>query len=165
MTRGAWTIHPKGARDVAGAVEVLAEVAREGHWVATEWPFDVAARTRAVGDALVRQTVIGWVASIDGTVVADLTVFEPAEREPTLGMVVAAAHRRRGIGRGLIEAALSWARTNGKAALRLRVFPDNVAAVALYRSTGFVDVALQRNAIARSDGTALDALLMRRPLS
>jgi ribosomal protein S18 acetylase RimI-like enzyme len=43
----------------------------------------------------------------------------------------------------------------------LRVFPDNAAALALYRSAGFTDVALQPAAIARRDGTVRDVLLMR----
>lgn len=165
MTRPTWTIHPKGAPDVEPTVALLADVAREGSWIATEWPFDVSARARALRAALLSRSVLGWVAYDGRAAVGDLSIFDPAEPEPVLGMVVAASHRRRGIGRALIESAAAWGRDNGKAALRLRVFPDNAAALALYRATGFVDVALQRRSIPRSDGTLLDALLMRRPLA
>jgi ribosomal protein S18 acetylase RimI-like enzyme len=77
-------------------------------------------------------------------------------------MIVAATHRRRGIGRALLACAIEWAHANGKLALTLRVFPDNDAARALYRASGFVDVELQRGAIPRRNGPALDAIVMRR---
>jgi len=93
---------------------------------------------------------------------ADLTIFDVDAQEPELGMLVAPTHRRRGIGRALLEEAIGWARTNGKTALTLRVFPDNDAARTLYFAAGFVDKIVQRAAIARRDGNALDAILMRR---
>jgi ribosomal protein S18 acetylase RimI-like enzyme len=78
-------------------------------------------------------------------------------------MIVAATHRRRGIGRALLACAIEWAHANGKLALTLRVFPDNDAARELYRTSGFVDVEVQRGAIARRSGPSVDAILMRRP--
>lgn len=161
MSRPRWHVRPKGERDVAAAVALVAEVAQEGRWIATEWPFDLDARTRATRDALLMRRIVGWVADEDGVCIGELTVFAIEAAEPELGMVVAAAHRGRGIGRALLASALGWARANGKAALVLRVFPDNAAALALYRSAGFSDVALQPGAIARRDGTARDVLLMR----
>ena len=80
-------------------------------------------------------------------------------------MLVAATHRRRGIGRALLEEAIGWARANGKAALTLRVFPDNDAARALYFAAGFVDKTVLHGAIARRDGEALDAIVMRRAVT
>ena len=161
MSRPRWRVRPKGERDVAAAVALVGEVAQEGRWIATEWPFDLDARTRANRDALLMRRSVGWVADEDGACIGDLTVFAIEADEPELGMVVAAAHRGRGIGRALLTSALSWARANGKAALVLRVFPDNTAALALYRSAGFTEVTLQPGAIARRDGTPRDVLLMR----
>ncbi|HEX3463658.1 MAG TPA: GNAT family N-acetyltransferase [Candidatus Elarobacter sp.] len=161
MARLAWTIRPAGERDAVVLVELLGEVAREGRFIATEWPFDVEARAQALRDAILERRVVGWVAVEGRTIVGDLRLSEIASAEPELGMLVRASHRGRGIGAALIAAAQAWARANGKRALSLRVFPDNEPALALYRAHGFADVELQRRAVPRRDGSAWDALLMR----
>jgi ribosomal protein S18 acetylase RimI-like enzyme len=162
MTKSAAQVRPKGERDVDAVVALQAEVAREGRWIATEWPFDVAARARTQRDALLTRRSVGWIAEDGAQCVGDLTIFGVAADEPELGMVVAAAHRGRGIGRTLMEHAIAWAQANGKAALRLGVFPDNAAAIALYRAVGFETIGEQPGAVVRRDGTTRDILLMRR---
>jgi GNAT superfamily N-acetyltransferase len=164
VAKPTWRICPKGARDAHDTVVLLAEVAREGRWIATVWPFDITARAEALRTELLGRRVVGWCAVDGRTMVGDLTVYGVAYDEPEFGMIVAASHRQRGIGRALIENAAAWARGNGKAALRLRVFPDNAPALALYRSVGFVEVQVQRGAIPRPDGAPLDVILMRLPI-
>ena len=62
----------------------------------------------------------------------------PASRHVAdLGLMVAAGARRRGIGRALLEQAVSWAREVGIRKLELHVFPYNDAAIALYEQFGF----------------------------
>jgi ribosomal protein S18 acetylase RimI-like enzyme len=163
VARPTWRIHPKGARDAHDTVVLLAEVAREGRWIATVWPFDLTARAEAMRTELLGRRIVGWCAVDGRTMVGDLTVYGVAYDEPEFGMIVAASHRQRGIGRALIENAAAWARANGKAALRLRVFPDNAPALALYRSVGFVEVEVKPGAIPRTDGAPLDVILMRLP--
>ncbi len=165
MTTPTWTLAPKSTANVDGAIAVLAEAAAEGGRVATEWPFDVTVRARMLRGSLLSGNVEGWVAYDNGVVVADFTIFNPREDEPFFGMVVQYSHRRLGIGRALIERALQWARERGKSALRLRVFPDNAPARALYLATGFVEVKLEAGAVTRSDGSLADAILMRHALS
>jgi RimJ/RimL family protein N-acetyltransferase len=162
VARPSWTVRPKGERDVAAVVALLADVAREGSWIATEWPFDVDARTAAQREALLHRYTVGWVAVEKRTIVGDLTLWEIGRDEPELGMIVAATHRRRGIGRALLDRAIAWSEANEKRALTLRVFPDNEGARALYSGCGFVDVELQRAAILRRNGPPRDAILMRR---
>ena len=59
----------------------------------------------------------------------------PASRHVAdLGLMVAASHRRHGIGRALLEAAVDWAREAGVTKLELHVFPHNEPAIALYES-------------------------------
>jgi RimJ/RimL family protein N-acetyltransferase len=162
VTRSAWAIRPKGERDVDGVAALLAEIAREGRWIATEWPFDVAQRAREMREALLNRWCVGWVATDGRQLVGDLTIFDVEQDDPELGMIVAATHRRRGIGRALLACAVDWAHANGKSELRLRVFPDNEPARELYRTSGFVDAELQRGTIPRRDGAPLDAQVMRR---
>jgi RimJ/RimL family protein N-acetyltransferase len=162
VTRATWAIRPKGERDAVGVAALLGEIAREGRWVATEWPFDVDERARQMRDALLRRWCVGWVATDGRDLVGDLTIFDIERDDPELGMIVAATHRRRGIGRALLACAIEWAQANGKPALSLRVFPDNAPARELYLASGFVDVEVQHATIARRNGPALDAILMRR---
>jgi RimJ/RimL family protein N-acetyltransferase len=76
-----------------------------------------------------------------------------------LGLMVAASHRRRGIGRALLERTVDWARDNGVAKLELHVFPHNEAAIALYESFGFVREGFRRRHYRRG-GEYVDAILM-----
>jgi diaminopimelate decarboxylase len=57
----------------------------------------------------------------------------------TLGIAVAADHRRQGIGRALMAEAFRWARTSAVEKIMLSVYPHNHAAIALYRRFGFVE--------------------------
>ncbi|HZW54545.1 MAG TPA: GNAT family N-acetyltransferase [Candidatus Elarobacter sp.] len=154
-----------GERDADASIALLADVAREGDYVATEWPFDVEARARAMRDALLERRCVGWLALDGRTVAGHLTIFDLELEEPELGMIVDAAYRGRGIGRALLDRAAAWARANDRPALRLRVFPDNDRARALYRASGYAEIAVEPAAIARRDGTARDVIVMRRPVA
>jgi ribosomal protein S18 acetylase RimI-like enzyme len=57
----------------------------------------------------------------------------------SLAIAVAADVRGRGIGRRLMEEALAWSTGAGIEKLVLSVYPHNEAAIALYRSFGFVE--------------------------
>jgi ribosomal protein S18 acetylase RimI-like enzyme len=52
-------------------------------------------------------------------------------------LVVDGRHRRRGIGRALLQQAIAWARDNALAGLMLETQDINVAACRLYASCGF----------------------------
>ncbi len=76
-----------------------------------------------------------------------------------LGLMVARSHRRRGIGRALLEQAVDWARGSGVLKLELHVFPHNLAAIALYESFGFEREGYRRGHYRRGD-ELVDAILM-----
>jgi ribosomal protein S18 acetylase RimI-like enzyme len=59
-------------------------------------------------------------------------------------MAVAPTERNRGLGRALLKAAEAAALDAGTAVMRLEVNPGNAAAVALYRSAGYVDFGVYR---------------------
>ncbi len=76
-----------------------------------------------------------------------------------LGVMVAAGHRRRGIGRALLDEAVRWARASGVKKLELHVFPHNTPAIALYEQFGFVREGYRR-AHYRRGREYVDAILM-----
>jgi putative acetyltransferase len=76
-----------------------------------------------------------------------------------LGLMVAARHRRRGIGRALLEQAVEWARESGVEKLELHVFPHNEPAIRLYEQFGFEHEGLRRGHFRRG-GQLVDAVLM-----
>jgi GNAT superfamily N-acetyltransferase len=74
-----------------------------------------------------------------GMVTAQLVV-STAEGAPSAwveDMVVANAHRRGGVGRALIDAALTWARKKGATRAQLLVDLDNAPALAYYERLGW----------------------------
>jgi len=84
----------------------------------------------------------------------------PASRHVAdLGLMVAASHRRRGIGKALLEEAVDWARSSGVRKLELHVFPHNKGAIALYEGFGFRREGLRRDHYRRGPAY-LDAILM-----
>jgi RimJ/RimL family protein N-acetyltransferase len=82
-----------------------------------------------------------------------------SEHIADLGIMVAQGHRRRGIGRALMEAGEAWAREVGVTKLELHVFPYNHAAIALYEQLGYEREGYRRRHYRRGDGY-VDAILM-----
>ena len=76
-----------------------------------------------------------------------------------LGLMVAMSHRRRGIGRSLLEQAVAWARESEIEKLELHVFPHNEPAIKLYERFGFEREGLRRHHFRRGGGL-VDAVLM-----
>jgi ribosomal-protein-alanine N-acetyltransferase len=81
-----------------------------------------------------------------------------------LTIAVDRAARRRGWGAALVEIAAGIASETGSEAMFLEVAADNLAAIALYQSTGFGQVGLRKGYYPHPDG-AKDALVMRRTLN
>ena len=113
---------------------------------------------RGYGDAAV------YVAESDeGEIVGRLSIARdphPASAHVAdIGLMVAAAHRRRGIGEALLRQAVEWARGHRVEKLELHVFPHNEAAIALYEAFGFAREGYRARHYRRADGY-VDAILM-----
>lgn len=104
-----------------------------------------------------------FVAEVEEGVIGRLSVardHHPASRHVAdLGLMVASGHRRRGVGRALLEAAADWARESGVRKLELHVFPHNGPAIALYEQFGFRREGYRRAHFRRAE-QYIDAILM-----
>lgn len=105
-----------------------------------EHPFPSAAITGWWDD----DDVSPWVLlDPDGHLVAYGEIWDDEEEDEVelARLIVDPGRRREGIGRRLVDALVTRMRAGGRAACFLRVAPSNTAALALYRASGFVDVA------------------------
>jgi ribosomal-protein-alanine N-acetyltransferase len=80
-----------------------------------------------------------------------------------LTVAVVPKARRRGVGAALVTAAGLVASARGAAAMHLEVAEDNIAARALYAKLGYEDAG-RRHAYYAGEGSAVDAIVMRRKL-
>ncbi|MCZ7588382.1 MAG: GNAT family N-acetyltransferase [Gaiella sp.] len=151
--------------DASELVALAAAVGREpGNWLLTTEAWRPIADERRYLKTVRRHADAAVLVAVDGDrIVGRLSLARdphPASAHVAdLGMMVAASHRRRGIGRMLLEAAVAWARTARVAKLELHVFPWNEQAIRLYERFGFEREGLRRSHYLR-DGVAVDALLM-----
>ena len=85
-----------------------------------------------------RTTVAVDGADVAGTANMYANRAGPGAHVASASFMVASAARGRGVGRALVEDALSWARAAGFRAMQFNAVAEtNVEAVALYRSLGF----------------------------
>ena len=158
-------VRPAEPADAPALVALAAEVGREpGGWILTTETWRCATDERRYLRAVRRHADAAVFVAVDGEqVVGRLSVARdphPASAHVAdLGLMVAASHRRRGIGRRLLDQAVSWARQSGVRKLELHVFPWNEPAIRLYETFGFVREGHRRGHY-RRDGADVDALLM-----
>ena len=159
------TIRPAEPGDARALVELGSAIGQEGgSWLLTteEWRSipDERRYLRAVRrhpDAAVFVAVEGDRAI--GRLSLSRDVHPASRHVADLGLMVAETHRRRGVGRALLDQAVAWAASTGVQKLELHVFPWNEPAIGLYEAYGFEREGLRRGQYLR-DGTPVDAILM-----
>ena len=151
--------------DAPALVELAESVGREdGRWILGTGPWrSVSDERRYLRTIRHHPDAAVYVAEDGSRIVGRLSLSRdpyPASRHVAdLGLMVAATHRRRGIGRALLETAVAWARESEVRKLELHVFPWNTAAIALYENFGFVKEGYRRGQYRRGDDY-VDAILM-----
>jgi RimJ/RimL family protein N-acetyltransferase len=154
MAADAIWIRPAEDADRRPLALLLAAVAEERDGIATEPPIDVeklAANWQLDGTL---------VALANGVVVGELRVEPSWLGFGEIGMMVAAEWRGRGVGTALVAAAIEWARARGLHKLTLGVFPQNDAAIGLYRKFGFLEEGRRTKHIRRANGELWDLVEM-----
>lgn len=110
-------------------------------------------------------TASGVLALADDANTGFILVRIAADEAEILTLAVRPTSRRRGLGRHLLEAAAGEAVKRGARTLFLEVAADNDPALALYRGAGFDPVGRRAGYYARPGGAAVDALVLKMPLS
>lgn len=136
------TIRPARPSDARSFLELWRDIVAEGRWVRSE---EVSHPVREYRRRFRRSWTphLAQLVAVEGDRVIGYVAIE-RERHPatrhvaTLGMAVAADRRHLGVGRALLAAAFRWAGEHGVEKVVLSVYPGNEAAIALYRSVGFV---------------------------
>jgi tRNA threonylcarbamoyladenosine biosynthesis protein TsaB len=144
------TIEKLTRADVARCVELEAQLFDgDDPWPASAFLSEMSSRHNHYVAARAGDKLVGYAG------IARLGLFPPHEYEVhTIG--VDPAYQGQGVGRRLLAALLDFA---GRGVIYLEVRTDNAAAIALYRSAGFVQVGVRRRYY-RVSGA--DAYTMRR---
>jgi len=159
------TVRRGTPHDAHALVELAESVGREeGRWILGTGPWRAAADERRYLRTIQRHPDAAvFVADDSERIVGRLSLSRdphPASRHVAdLGLMVAASHRRRGVGTLLLEQAVAWARESGVRKLELHVFPWNEPALGLYESFGFEREGYRKRHYERGD-ELVDAILM-----
>jgi RimJ/RimL family protein N-acetyltransferase len=151
--------------DANALVELAESVGREeGRWILGTGPWRAVADERRYLRTIQRYPDAAVFVAEDGDrIVGRLSLSRdphPASRHVAdLGLMVAASHRRQGVGTALLRQAVVWSRESRIRKLELHVFPWNEPALGLYESFGFVREGYRKRQYERG-GELVDAILM-----
>jgi RimJ/RimL family protein N-acetyltransferase len=154
-------VRPATVEDCEAIGRGMKVVVEEGSWLATEsatGATELAVRHRLA----IEHGEPVFALEDEGEVVGALGL-RPARAAGvlSLGMWILPSHRGRGGGRMLVDAGLA-ARPADVHKIELEVWPDNEAAIGLYRAMGFEREGLRRDHYRRQDGSLRSALIMAR---
>ncbi len=154
MPERQFVVRPAEDVDRVSLARLFAAVAEERDGIAAEPPVDIALRAVAFKlDATI-------VATAANEIIGGIWVDGPYFGFGEIGMLVARDWRGRGVGSALVAASIDWSRENGLHKLSLSVFPQNKAALALYRKFGFEVEGRRRRQIRRENGELWDLIDM-----
>ena len=151
MTKNGVTYRSANAQDILVMVSLDKLLFPYAPWSSGQYREEISSPTRhfivALNDA---QSIIGYAG-----------VFAPGHAEADILTVgVVPEHRGQGIARALMALITEWAKMQGSIAMMLEVKIDNLEAISLYESLGFLKLNIRKDYF----GTGLDALVMRKEL-
>ena len=134
MDTGAVTIGLAAPRDA----RAIAEMARDHVESGLGWRYDPERVLRAIRNRETAVLAARARSALSGFAIMDFG----DERAHLVLLAVRPQHRRRGIGRALVEWLLESARTAGMASVHLELRANNEAARRFYRALGFSETVL-----------------------
>jgi len=150
-------------RDAEGFLDLYRDVAAEERYLRTERVLRSVRVTRRLFRSSKTSEHCFLVAAEGDRIVGWISVTREAHpvvrHVATFGMAVAADRRGRRIGTAMLVEGLRWARSVGVDKVELSVYPDNRAALTLYRRFGFVEEGRLRRHSRKSYGDE-DEILM-----
>jgi ribosomal protein S18 acetylase RimI-like enzyme len=163
-----FVIRPTRDTDAPELAALIDAVAAEGEFlVAVPGERDTIRQSARIA-SIVQEGGLSLTLEVDGALAGNVMVHRRAgthySHVAEIAIVVSNTFRREGFGRALMEMAIAWSQAVGVAKLSLQVFPDNVHAIALYRSLEFVDEGVAGGEVRMPSGDR-DVLLMARALS
>ena len=120
---------------------------------------------RDMAELLASPGVAGLLLEVDGADAGMAICRVAADEAELITIAVRPVHRRRGVARRLLAAAVDHVRSAGARSLFLEVAADNPAALRLYELSGFCPAGNRPAYFRRGDGPAADALVMRLDLA
>lgn len=100
-----------------------------------------------------------WVYEEHGCIIGYAVVMLVLDEAHLLNISIAKSHQGRGLGRSLLDDMMQISRGHGAANIFLEVRPSNTAAIHLYESVGFNEMAVRRGYYPAANGRE-DAILM-----
>jgi RimJ/RimL family protein N-acetyltransferase len=159
----AWTIRRAEPEDYDEIGALFEAVAAEARWIGAELPIDHVRRRARFVEGLTRPDEVASLVAVtvnDGRIIGDLGIEKASYGVADLGMLVDDAWRGRGVGSGLLAAAIAWARSVGAHKVALQMWPHNERARALYEKFGFVEEGRLARHYRRRNGELWDAVVM-----
>lgn len=152
--------------DAAVLARLQEDIYGEGRWfVGDRAPSAASLRTRLQASEADPDASLWLVADVAGDVAgwSELHRLRPARLAHVANLTVAVAprYRRAGWGRRLLRAGYAWAERVGVLKIRLDVRAGNSAAIALYRSEGFVEEGRERAHVRDGDDFEDNVLMAR----
>jgi putative acetyltransferase len=155
-------VRPANLDDCGPLARGMKVVVDEGRWLATEPSTAVEDLEQRFRASVEWEGHFLFVLEEGGEPVGALGMHpSPVDGVLALGMWILPEWRGRGGGRMLMEAALAAVPPDAHK-VELEAFPDNAAAISLYREFGFEEEGLRRDHYLREDGTLRSALVMAR---
>ncbi len=119
-------------------------------------------------DSVKKGDMVSIVATLDGKIVANGGVtrgkYSETNHHGELGLTVAKAYRRKGIGRIMIERLIAESQNMGVKTLKVEFLSTNQAAKAAYQKAGFLETGKILGKVLRN-GKYIDASIMSRHIA
>jgi ribosomal protein S18 acetylase RimI-like enzyme len=148
--------------DAESACEAVRAVAAEKWYLATVAGFSLE-QTREFLKRIIDDELPQAVAIVGGRVIGFCDILPHLATGYThvgrLGMGVRSEWRRQGMGRRLLQTCLALAKAKGLEKVELEVYSDNLAALGLYESFGFIREGVRVRG-RKLDGRYQDVVLM-----